>query len=227
MDIVRQTAVIRSEKKPLITSARLIRWSGLAAILAGTIFAAIQPIHPADFLPSVTTTAWATLMPFKTAMCLLFLVGITGIYARQVKESGPLGLAGFLLLIVSWWMQTAFVFIEAAILPVLAASAPQFVASVLTLANGTTPEMNIGVLPLVYNFLIGIPYMLGSILFGIATYRGRVLPPWAGVLLAVTGVATPLAALLPHTIQRLVGIPFGWAIAWLGLALLLKKDAEA
>lgn len=33
----------------------LLRWSGLAALAAGVIFAAIQPIHPADVLASVTT----------------------------------------------------------------------------------------------------------------------------------------------------------------------------
>jgi hypothetical protein len=35
--------------------------------------------------------------PLKTAMCLLFPLGIGGLYARQVKEAGWLGLAGLLL----------------------------------------------------------------------------------------------------------------------------------
>ncbi len=226
MNIVGQTAVSRSDKRPLITSARVIRWSGIAAVIAGLIFAIIQPIHPPDFLTSVTTAAWATLMPFKVSMCLLFLLGITGIYARQVAESGPLGLAGYLLLTLSWWMQTAFVVAEAIMLPVLATAAPQFVESYMTLANGTTPSINIGALPMIYNLVIGIPYMLGSLVFGIAIFRAAVLPRWAGALLAITGVATPLAAMLPHTTQRLVGIPFGLAIAWLGLALLTERRAK-
>ena len=37
-------------------------------------------------------------MPLKLTMCLLFLLGIAGIYARQANEAGWLGLAGFLLL---------------------------------------------------------------------------------------------------------------------------------
>ena len=71
-----------------VTASSLIRWSGLAALVAGIIFAVIQPIHPPDVVASFTTGAWAIITPLKTAMCLLFLIGITGIYARQVKEAG-------------------------------------------------------------------------------------------------------------------------------------------
>ena len=38
-------------KTPLATS--LVRWSGLAAVAAGLIFAAIQPIHTVATLESV------------------------------------------------------------------------------------------------------------------------------------------------------------------------------
>jgi hypothetical protein len=125
----------------------LIRWSGLAAVVAGVIFAGIQPIHPADVVESVTTTAWAIITPLETAMCLLFWAGITGIYARQVEKAGWLGLAGFLLLIVSWWLQTAFVFAEAFILPPLAATAPEFVDAALGISYGHTGGVNLGALP--------------------------------------------------------------------------------
>src|SRR5919106_5712302 len=120
-----------------VTASRVIRWSGLAALVAGLIFAGIQPIHPPDVLSSVTTGAWAIIQSLKLAMCLLFLIGITGIYSRQVERAGWLGLAGFLLLTLSWWLQMAFVFAEAFILPVLATTAPKFVDGTLgTLAAG-------------------------------------------------------------------------------------------
>ena len=69
------------------TAAQLIRGTGLAALVAGIYFAAIQPIHPPDVVASVTTVAWAVITPLKTAMCLLFLLGIAGLYARQVDGS--------------------------------------------------------------------------------------------------------------------------------------------
>src|SRR5215217_6872826 len=134
----------REKSKMKVTASSLIRWSGLAALVAGIIFAGIQPIHPPDVVASVSTGAWAIITPLKTAMCLLFLIGITGIYARQVNEAGWLGLAGFLLLILCWWPQPAYVFAETFILPVLANAAPQFVQSFLGIASGNPGQMNIG-----------------------------------------------------------------------------------
>src|SRR5918994_6294430 len=119
-----------------ITASSLIRWAGLSAMAAGIIFAGIQPIHPPDDLSSVTTSAWAIITTLKTVMCLLFLIGIAGLYARQVEKAGWLGLAGFLLLILCWWLQSAYVFGETFILPQLATSAPPFVVSLLGIASG-------------------------------------------------------------------------------------------
>ena len=207
-----------------VTASSLIRWSGLAALVAGLIFAGIQPIHPPDVLSSVTTGEWAIITTLKLAMCLLFLLGIAGIYARQVERAGWLGLAGFLLLTLSWWLQTAFVFAEAYILPELANAAPAFVESFLGIVNPGSPvEMNIGVLPAAYG-LLGILYMLGGLLFGIATLRAGILPRWPAGLLAVAALLTPAAALLPHDIQRLAAIPVGLALAWLGYALWSERS---
>jgi hypothetical protein len=80
--------------------------------------------------------------------------------------------------------------------------------------------MNLGVLPVLY-WLAGFAgYMLGGLLFGIATFRAGVLPRWAAGLLAVAGPLGPVAvALLPHALERYVGVPLGLALAWLGYAL--------
>jgi hypothetical protein len=211
-----------------ITASNLIRWTGLAALVAGIIFAGIQPIHPPDELSSVTTGEWAIITTLKTVMCLFFLLGITGIYARQVEKAGWLGLAGFLLLTLSWWLQTAYVFAEAFIMPLLATTAPQFVDSFLgTIAAGRASEVNLGALPAIYSLGVGIPYMLGGLLFGIATLRAGILPRWPAGLLAVAAVLTPAAALLPHAIQRLAAIPVGIALAWLGYALWSERREQA
>src|SRR5438876_6780381 len=131
----RETSVMK-ESKMKITASKLIRWTGLSAIVAGLIFAGYQPIQPPEVLSSVTTSAWAIITPLKTAMCLLFLLSWTGLYARQVKEAGWLGLAGFLLLSLSWALQTAFVFAEAFIMPLLATTAPKFVDGYLVIGAG-------------------------------------------------------------------------------------------
>jgi hypothetical protein len=208
-----------------ITGPSVIRATGLAAIAAGVIFAAIQPIHPADVLSSVTTGAWAFIVSLKLAMCFLFLFGIAGLYARQVEESGWLGLAGAALFGLSWMLQIGYVFAGLLILPVVAVPAPQFVDSFLGIVNGTPGAMDIGALVPVYG-LVGILYLLGGIALGVATFRAAVLPRWPAGLLAVTALLTPLAALLPHEVQRLAAIPMGLSMAWLGYAIWTERRAD-
>ena len=209
------------------TTSNLIRWTGLAAMAAGIIFAGIQPIHPPDVLASVTTGAWAIIMPLKMVMCLLFLLGMAGLYARQVEEAGWPGLAGYLLFSLSWAINMAFIFAEAFILPVLATAAPQFVESFLGIVNGSPGDMNIGALPTIYGLSGFVGYMLGGLLFGIATFRAGILPRWPAGLLAVAAALTPAAALLPHEIQRFAGMPVGLAVAWLGYALWIERRERA
>lgn len=213
------------ESKTKVTASTLMRLAGLSAMAAGIIFAAIQPIHPPDFLPSVTTTAWATIMPVKLVMCLLFLLGFAGLYARQIEETGWLGLVGYLMLSLTWVIQTAFIFAETFILPVLAVPSPQFVESFLGIVNGFPGEMNIGALPAIYG-VAGLLYMLGGLIFGIASFRAGVLPRWAAGLLAGAATVTPAAALLPHAIQRFAGIPVGLAVALLGFALFTERHEK-
>ena len=210
-----------------ITSSNLMRLAGLSAVPAGIIFAAIQPIHPPDVVESVTTTAWAIITSVKFAMCLLFLVGITGLYARQVDKAGWLGLAGFLLLIVSWWPQTAFVFAEAFILPLLAATAPEFADALLGISYGHTGGVDLGAVPTIYSLGVGITYMLGGLLFGVATLRAGILPRLPAGLLALAATLTPVAALLPHAQQRFAAVPVALALAWLGYALWSERRASA
>ena len=208
-------------------TANLIRWSGLAAIGAGIIFASIQPVHPPDVVSSVTTGAWAIITTLKWVMCFLFMAGLTGLYARQAEKAGWLGLVGYLLFVLSWFIQTGFVFAETFIAPLLAAVSPQFIDSYLGVASMQPGPMNVGVLVPLYGLMSAL-IIFGSVLFGIATFRAHILPRWPAALLAATIVFIPVAALLPHAIQRLVGaIPMGIAVAWLGLALFTERRAKS
>ncbi len=208
-----------------ITIPKLIRWAGLCAVVAGIIFAGIQPIHPPDVLASVNTTAWSIITPIKTVMALLFLLGITGLYARQVKKTGWLGLVGYLVFSLCWSLELGFIFAEAFIIPPLASAAPKFVEGFFGIVNGHPVEMNLGLLPALYAFM-SITYLLGGLLFGIASFRAGILPRWAGALLAVTAVLTPLAALLPHAIQRFAAVPVGVAVACLGYTLMSERHEK-
>lgn len=208
-----------------LSASTLVRWSGLAAVAAGMIFAGIQPIHPPDETASVTTSAWTTIQSLKTVMCLLFVAGITGLYARQANHVGWLGLVGWVFLVLSWSLQLPFVFMEAFVLPQLAASAPGYVDSFLAIVNGASGETDVGALPVIYT-IVGFLYLLGGLVFGIATYRAKVLSRWGGVLLAA-GAVLPLllSSLIPHPFDRYFAVPVGLAIAWLGYSLWVDRRA--
>ncbi len=86
--------------------------------------------------------------------------------------------------------------------------------------------MNLGALPAI-NALNAVPYILGGLLFGIATLRAGILPRWAAGLLAVGAALTPAAALVPHPLDRIAAVPVGVALAWLGYALWSERRAHA
>lgn len=195
-------------------------------MLAGILFIAIQLIHPPEDLSSVTTSAWANVHYLTIGMAISAVIGITGIYARQVKEAGWLGLAGYLLFSLFWVATTAFTFAEAVILPLLATDAPKFVEGYLGIFSGGASEVDLGVLPAVAA-VGGVLYILGGLLFGMATLRAGILPRWAGGLLAFGAVVTLTSSLLQHPLDRILAVPMGAALAWLGYALWSERREKA
>ncbi len=140
--------------------------------------------HPPNVLSSVTTTQWAIVHVLATAMCFFGILGMVGLYTRQAEKSGWLGRAGFVLLSLWFALILGFSFVETFILPQLAIEAPTFVDGFLGVLTSTASEMNLGALPTLWTLTAPL-YMLGGLLFGIATFRAGILPRWAGALLVV------------------------------------------
>jgi len=207
------------ESKPKMATVTLRRWAGLSAIAAGLCFLVIGMFHPVNVPSSVTTPTWVIVHIFATALGFFGLFGMAGLHARQAEKSGWLGLAGFLLFSIWMTLVCGFSFVEAFILPRLASESPAFVAGFLGMFSGAPSEIDLGILPTLWN-ISGPMFILGPLLFGIATFRARVLPRWAGALLALNAVLVPLGALVPPEYQpKIIMIPIGLALAWLGYAL--------
>jgi len=219
-----QTATKESKMK--VTASTLMRLAGLSAIMAGVCFIVIGMFHPVNVPASVTTDTWVIVHYFATALGFFGLFGLAGLYARQVEKAGWLGLAGFILFSAWMTLVCGFSFVEAFILPRLATESPTFVKGLLGMFSSVPSEINLGILPTLWN-ISGPMYIVGPLLFGIATFRARVLPRWAGALLVLGAVLIPVGALVPPEWQPKIMVPMGLAFAWLGFALFTERRAPA
>jgi hypothetical protein len=209
-----------------ITNANLIRLAGLSALLAGLCYVCVGVFHPPNVPSSVTTTRWETVHVLACAMSFFAVLGLAGLYARQAVKSGWLGLVGFVML-SSWFVLImGFSFVEAFVLPHSAAVTPAFVDGWMKMFNGGTSSINMGVLPTLWT-LSGPLYILGGLLFGIATFRARILPRGAGVLLALGTALAPVAKPLSLAAMPKIAIPVGLALAWMGYALMTERQTPA
>ena len=201
-----------------ITSTGLTRAAGICAATAGAIFIAVQINHPAMDVASVETTDWLVRNTAKAVMAGLALVGIAGLYLRQVRKVGILGLIGAAVFSLGYLLMFGTEVVAAAVLPSLTESNPAYVSDVVAAAFGGTPVGDIGGMATVLN-LAGIGFMLGGVLFGVALFRARVVARGGAALLALATLATMSLAVLPEEFNRPMAVPTGLALIWLGVSL--------
>jgi len=215
------------ESKTKMTAAILMRLAGVSAMVTGLSIIVIGMFHPLNIPSSVATATWVNVHIFATALGFFGLFGMAGLYARQVEESGWLGLIGFLLFSAWMTLVCGFSFVEAFIEPRLMTVSPAFVASLMGMFTSMPSEIDLGILPTLWN-ISGLLIILGPLLFGIATFRARVLPRWAGGLLALVAVLVPVGGMVPPEYQaKFIMIPLGLAMAWLGYALFSELREQA
>ena len=209
-----------------ITTSGLIRAAGVSAVLSGLLYIAIQPIHPEENAATVTSTAWVVVAAMTIAMAVLGLVGASGIYFRQVRETGLTGLVGYLMFGAFYLAVTAWTFVEVFVLPRIADEAPQFVDDFLGIPAGVSAQGDVGGLPLLFTIVSGL-YLIGGLVLGIAVYRAGILHRGAAALLAVGSVGAVAAAVLPHAVGRYAAVPVGMAMVWLGWSLWSEQRTSA
>ena len=208
-----------------ITTSNLMRWAGLSAMIAGICYVLVGIFHPANVPASVTSTRWEIVHVIACAMSFFALLGLAGLYARQAVKAGWLGLAGYILFSAWFVLIMGFSFVEAAILPHVANTTPALVQAWMGMFNGPAGTFDLGALPTIWTLTAPL-YILGGLLFGIATFRAGILPRWAGALLALATAAAPIGVLLPNASQPKTAIPVGVALAWLGYALWAERQTQ-
>ena len=133
-----------------VTPTTLTRAAGAAAVVAGLIFIGVQINHPHADVTNVTTTEWAVRNSLKVLMAALVLVGITGMYLRQVRQMGALGLLGYLVFGAGYLLILSTAPVSGYVLPSLADTDPGYVNDVLAAATSGTVQGDIGLLGSVF-----------------------------------------------------------------------------
>jgi hypothetical protein len=200
-----------------VTTTTLIRAASLAAVAGGLLFCAVQFKHPLLDVPFITSTEYAVREGAKILMAVFSLIGITGIYLRQVRQLGVLGLIGYVVLGVGYLAILGNQIIAVFVLPDLAAREPGYVSDAIAVATSSTPVGDVSQLQTLNN--IAITYIVGGIIFGIALFRAGILARWAAALMSVGAVATIATFQLPELTQRLFALPAGIALVGLGYSL--------
>src|SRR3954447_17654511 len=208
------------------TANRLTAAAGLCAAAAGAIFVGVQINHPPADVAHVVTTDVAIRESAKALMCVLALIGFTGMFVRHRRRFGALGFAGFSLLTVGYLAMFANQCIVACVLPTLARSNPTYVQAYLDAAMGQHPSADIGHVHTLF-LVTGIGYAFGGLLFGIALFRAGVLARWACALFAYGTVSALALAALPESFSRPFAVPTGVALIGLGVSLWRDQRTQA
>lgn len=209
-----------------ISPSILGRTTAVSAVLAGLIFMAVQIGHPHLDVTSVGTTEWTIRNTAKMAFAALALAGITGMYLRQVKAMGVLGLIAYVMLSIGYLLIFSTAFVAGYVLPSLAHTDPAYVNGVLAVAAGGTAVSDIGLIEYALG-AEGITYLTGGLLFGVALYRARVLLRWGSALLAAGAVFTVALSVLPESLYRFLAYPNALALIALGYSLWRVADHQS
>jgi hypothetical protein len=144
---------------------------------------------------------------------LVLVFALVGLYAAQAHQSGLLGSLGMVLSVVGTTLVCGVVLVE------------------IAGASGAEVDAVLGAgLPGALALLGGLAFLIGLILFGVATMRAGVFPRWAGLLLIVGDVVFGAASFAgaAATIFEIIGALITClALVWLGLSLLSNSGASA
>jgi len=209
-----------------ITSTTLTRAAGLCAVAGGLLYLGVQINHPHLDAAFTTTTEYAVREGAKILFAAFALAGITGMYLRQPRQTGALGLLGYVVFSLGFLVLMSVETIGLCVLPGLARSNPGYVNDVLAVATGGHAAGDVGWVQALCQTM-GLTYLGGGLIFGIALFRAKILPRWAAVLLSFGSLATAAIPLLPQVNQRFFAIPTGAALVWLGFSLWREQSTVA
>jgi hypothetical protein len=185
-----------------MSDASLSRYAGPIAVAAGGFVAVVDLgrflLWRDDLAAMLADPAY---LAFNGCYFLAFpalLIALAAVHGRQAREAGGFGLVAFCAAILGTATMGGNMWFEAFAVPWLAEVLPQVFGAekTVTLVIGA--------------FASYVFFALGWVLYGLASFRARVLPVGISILVVLAGVAGYQAGLPPY------GVPIGLAFAVLG-----------
>jgi hypothetical protein len=199
-----------------ISTSNLIRWSGLANVAGGVLLVVSDflelPLLGYSLGEAATTDTYALVNMMVLIGTVLLLMGLVGLYVGQSQAAGLLGLVGFLMSFMGNALVAGAVWQATFVVPVLAQAVPEFLSAEAT-----------GRLAIGYSLSYALAG-IGVILFGMATFRARVYPRAAAVVLMIGVVPVAAWNFLPLPMPDTI---LGTVVAWLGLLLFWGRGERA
>ena len=214
-----------SEALPSDGLSRFIRAGAWAAIVSGLALVAslllewlVVPFEQLGETEAYLTGSYFLSSGLRLLSTVLLGWALIGIYERQSRAAGTLGLWSFVVAFLGTALLAGNNWAEVFVWPTLAQVAPNIMSGQATeapvyLMTGIT--------------LSGPIFFIGMILFGAATLRAGVYPRWAAVLLIVSIPLTMFLDPTQGTFQESIGqILFGIAVAALGYYALRRAPSN-
>ena len=179
----------------------LIRWGGLAALIASVLSIAIEIVHLVTIKNQAYSTAaltaeWSLLYTLRLIAVMLLMLGLVALFARQSQMLRAFGVVAFVIASIGTMLIFGFAWALLFVFPVMAEAVPAFLD---TMAN----QPGIGIVLTL--FLVTV----GWFLFGLASLQAKVLPAGSAWMVMVGA----FLALILNIMQ----FPFSWVIFDVGV----------
>jgi hypothetical protein len=195
---------------------RLLRLSAIPTAATALLLFAFG-VTPSLLLPTespllewVRDPQWLALNVAALGMALLLPLVLVALYFAQAEALGNVGVASFAVAFAGSLLYLALQFDETFVWPILAQEAP-------SLLDPRGPMFSDPAFGWAY-LSMGLMFILGWVVFAVATYRARVLSRAGGALLTVGMAAFGAGNMVPMVIRGL-----GSVIGAVALALLARS----
>ncbi len=195
-------------------STKAVKWSSVLLIVSGILLAVPVLFHP-DLVNAgyALQRAWVPVHVLLGMSALVGLAGLIVFYGVMTPETAVLGhVAIWFAVVGTALMAGLMLFVEAAIIPVLAIS-PAY-EPLLSTAGPLTAGV-LGILTMVTAVIMAI----GFILLGVYLIGAKIVSPANGILFIIGAPLIALSPSWPIALMIVGGVLLGIALVWFGVSI--------